>query len=247
MSGDIKSILERMSVLEGKTTPVDVKHGLNAQQKSAGQLPALFKPKNISPTLSKKPYQKHPMDGKLVGDSVEPKQNALEEAIGEIEEDMVSRVKKDLTHYLDQLAKKMSDDGKRDRDDGPLDKLEKKTHIDRALKLKAIDAVEKRKAEEDQELDEDPTQQELGSAAPPAPMQDPQLPESAVKTYTMEDGSMLECWGDEQRGFELRRGEKRLPTRFRNMDDADIAVKLFQKRQAQQAKTDLSQDYIEER
>jgi len=246
MSNDIKSILERMSVLEGKTTPVDVKHGLNAQQKSAGQLPALFKPKNISPTLSKKPYQKHPMDGKLVGDSIEPRQNALEEAMSEIEEDMVSRVKKDLTHYLDQLAKKMSDDGRRDRDDTPLDTLKKKTQIDRALKVKAVDAVEKKQAEEDQELAEDPTQQELGVETPPAPMQDPQLPESAVKTYTMEDGSMLECWGDKQRGFELRRGGRRLPTRFRNMDDADIAVKLFQKRKANQAQ-DLDQDYIEER
>jgi len=32
MSNDIKSILERMAVLEGKITPVSVKHGLNPQQ-----------------------------------------------------------------------------------------------------------------------------------------------------------------------------------------------------------------------
>jgi hypothetical protein len=185
------------------------------------------------------------MDGKLVGDSVEPKQNALEEAIGEIEEDMVSRVKKDLTHYLDQLEQKISDDGKRDKKDTSLDKLEKKQQIDHALKLKAVDAVEKKQAEEDQALDEDPTQQEISSAAPPVPVQDPQLPESAVKSYTMEDGSMLECWGDETQGFELRRGPRKLATRFRKIDDADIAVKLYQNRQSQDQ--DLSQDYIEER
>ena len=80
MSDPIYGIIERLALIEGKTTPVSVKHGLNAQQKSAGQLPALFKPRDISPTLTKKPYQKHPMDGKLVGDSVEPKKNALEEA-----------------------------------------------------------------------------------------------------------------------------------------------------------------------
>ena len=246
MSNDIKSILERMAVLEGKITPVSVKHGLNQQQKSVHQLPALFKPRDISTVLKSKTDPEHPMKGELVGDSVEPKQNALEETMGEIEEDMVSKVKKDLTHYLDQLAKKMSDDGKRDRDDSPLDKLEKKQHVDRALKVKAVDAVQKRQAEENNELDEDPTQQELGVETPPPPMQDPQLPESAVKSYAMEDGIALEAYGDQTRGFELRRGSRKLPTRFRNIDDADIAVKLFQKRKANQEQ-DLDQDYIEER
>ncbi len=87
MSNDIKSILERMAVLEGKITPVSVKHGLNPQQKSVHQLPALFKPRDISTVLKSKTDPEHPMKGELVGDSVEPKQNALEEAMGEIEED----------------------------------------------------------------------------------------------------------------------------------------------------------------
>ena len=68
MSNDIRDIIERLAILEGRITPVDVKHGLNADQKSVKQLPALFKPRDISPTLSKKPYQKHPMDGWLVGE-----------------------------------------------------------------------------------------------------------------------------------------------------------------------------------
>jgi hypothetical protein len=71
MSNDIRTILERLTVLESRITPVDVKHGLNADQKSVKQLPALFKPKDISPTLSKTPYQKHPMDGWLVGEEEE--------------------------------------------------------------------------------------------------------------------------------------------------------------------------------
>ena len=242
MSSDIKSILERMAVLEGKVTPVNVKHGLNSQQKSVHQLPALFKPKSASPVLKSKKDPEHPMHGELVGDSVEPKQNALEEAIADIEEDMVSKVKRSLTHYLDQLGKKTSDDGNREITTKYLDKLEKKHHIDRDLLDKAVDAVEKKQAEED--ITEDPTQQEIGTDAPAVPMQDPQLPESAVKTYAMEDGSAVECYGDEQRGFELRRGHKSLPTRFRNISDADVAVKLFQKRKQPQ---DISQDYIEER
>jgi len=71
MSNDIRNIIERLAILEGRITPVDVKHGLNADQKAAKQLPALFKPRDISPTLSKKPYQKHPMDGWLVGEEEE--------------------------------------------------------------------------------------------------------------------------------------------------------------------------------
>ena len=129
MSNDIRSILDRLATVEGKLTPVSVKHGLNSQQKKAGQLPALFQPKDISPTLTKKPYQKHPMDGYMVGDSVEPRRTALEEAMAEIEEDMLSKVKKDLTTYLDRL--------------------EKKVRIDRDLKDKAQDAVQKGKAEEE--------------------------------------------------------------------------------------------------
>mgnify|MGYP003352633125 CR=1 FL=1 len=63
MSSDIKSILQRIAALEGKTVPVSPKGSMTKQQERVPQLPALFKPKNISPTLPKKPYQKHPMDG----------------------------------------------------------------------------------------------------------------------------------------------------------------------------------------
>jgi hypothetical protein len=54
----------------------------------------------------------------------------------------------------------------------------------------------------------------------------------------------LECWGDDKQGYELRRNNKSLPSRFQTPDEADVAVRLFQKRRQKQ---DLSQDYIEER
>ncbi len=88
MSNDIRDIIERLAVLEGRITPVDVKHGLNADQKSVKQLPALFKPKDISPTLSKTPYQKHPMDGWLVGEEMsdeEADKEVIESAMGNID------------------------------------------------------------------------------------------------------------------------------------------------------------------
>jgi|694.fasta_scaffold27941_4 hypothetical protein len=245
MSDPIYNIIERLALIEGKTTPVSVKHGLNPQQRSAGQLPALFKPRDISPTLSKKPYQKHPMDGKLVGDSVEPKKNALEEAMQGIEEDMLGKVKANFADYLE--------------------KLERENRLDRRLVRKAkaelnIDDDPQTEGEVDENATWDQDVQPIGDpadsevahgvedhiaaavAAPAAPMS--AVSEGPVKTYDMEDGSCLECWGDDKQGYELRRNNKSLPSRFQTPDEADVAVRLFQKRRQKQ---DLSQDYIEER
>jgi len=99
MSDPIYGIIERLALIEGKTTPVNVKHGLNKQQQGVPQLPALLKPRNISPTLTKKPYQAHPLDGYMVGE------NALAEAMQEVEEDMISRVKGQFADYLEKLEK----------------------------------------------------------------------------------------------------------------------------------------------
>jgi hypothetical protein len=245
MSDPIYRIIERLALIEGATTPVTVRHGLNPQQRSAGQLPALFKPRDISPTLSKKPYQKHPMDGKLVGDSVEPKKSALEETMQGIEEDMLGKVKANFVDYLE--------------------KLEKENHLDRRLVKKAkaelnIDDDPQTEDEVEENATWDTDVQPIGDpadsevahgvedhiaaavAAPAAPMS--AVSESPVKTYTMEDGSCLECWGDDKQGYELRRNNKSLPSRFKTPGEADVAVRLFQKRRQKQ---DLSQDYIEER
>ena len=313
MSNDIRSILDRLATVEGRLSP--------AQQK-VPQLPALFKPRHIR-ALGSKTDPAHPMDGYMVGDSVEPRRTALEEAMAEIEEDMISKVKKDLTTYLD--------------------KLEKKVSISRDLKDKAVDAVEKGRAEEDldefapvggddREPDEEEilrqlaaqwwngTEQQMAKAqntlaamgweigqdesgdddagvflvragdvngnsymafnhsdldlneeidTDPAAMQGPSdpgdtevahaaeldvadklsAPQAPVATFEMADGTSIECHGDDNQGYELHRGDKTLPSRFRNLDDAGMAVKLYQARKQRQQRPaqDLSQDYIEER
>ena len=56
---------------------------------------------------------------------------------------------------------------------------------------------------EEKEIEEDPTQQDFDVVPAQAPIEDPTLAESPVKTYPMEDGSMLECYGDEEQGFEI--------------------------------------------
>jgi hypothetical protein len=236
MSNDIHQILEKLAAIEGKLVPVTpVGKGLDAQQKDAKQLPALFKPKTVK-VLGAKTDPKNPMAGYMVGsnESTQSTASALEEAMQEVEEDMLSKVKKDLTTYLD--------------------KLEQKVRVDRDLKDKAKDEIEDenpakagRQTHHEEEIEEDPTTTEVGDVAEPIPaaQQNPTLPEGAcVKSYTMEDGTSLECWGNERDGFELRRDEKRLPTRFQDLDQADMAVKLYQ---ARRKNKDQDQDYIEER
>jgi len=248
MTSDIRSILQRITAIEeGATTPAVVKKGLNPQQKSVPQLPALFKPKSIK-ALGAKTDPQHPMKGYAVGadESAEPKKSALEETMASIEEDMLGKVKADLNSYLDRLEKKIADDGQREKGTPDLDRLEKKTRIDRDLIDKAVSAVEKGQAESEEEIAEDPTEQDTLVTPPPAPVEDPVLPESAGPVFTVEmnDGSCLECWGDEGRGFEIRRQGRAMPSRFPKADHARMAMDIFKNRWDKQ---DRGQDYIEER
>ena len=227
-SSDIRSILERLAAVEGKLTPTGVKHGLNPQQKSVNQLPALFKPHGIR-ALGSKTDPTHPMHKELVGDSVEPEKTALEEAMQEVEEDMLSKVKKDLTQYLDQL--------------------EQKVKIDRELKDKAKDAVEKHTAEEeieenDYELTDPSTVHGIEDNI------DTQLgnPQQPIKVMELDDGAIFEIHGAEDSGYEIRHRGRSLPSRFRTSDEAGIAVDLFRAhKQRNRPEQNLNQDYIEER
>lgn len=117
---DIYSIVERLRILEEGLTPVNVKHGLNAQQKSVNQLSATFKPKTVA-VLTAKKDPKNPLGGKLVGDSVENDKKP-------VEEDVLEKVKSSLTDYLKSIEDKYKDADLKDKttDDSDLkDKVKK--------------------------------------------------------------------------------------------------------------------------
>ena len=290
MSNDIRSILERMALVEGRTVPVSPRGSMTAQQERVPQLPALFKPRDISPTLKKKPYQAHPMDGYMVGE------NALAEAMQEVEEDMISKVKGQFTDYLETLEKKnkidqrlirkakaelnIDDDPQTEEDatwdadvapiSGPEDAADTETahgiedHVaqamsqptapvgetltdtDRGVEIlgKAVGALEDLNNPEDIKKLYQTTQDAGVVAGVGAGMAG--ILESPVKTYTMEDGTCVECWGNDTQGYELRRGDRKLPTRFPRLGHADMAMRLFQKRR-EAAQQDANQDYLEER
>jgi hypothetical protein len=223
MSNDIKSILDRLVAVEAKITPAMPRvPGLNSQQKAVGQLPALFKPKSASPVLGSKTDPKNPFRGKLVGDSVEPTQPSLAETMQEIEEDMLGKVKRQFVDYLERL--------------------EDKSKIDKDLVHKA--KQELGMSDTDEDMAEDDFQDtEVAHDIDQKALSQAVAAEQPVKTVAMEDGAVLEIYGDEGRGFEIRRGGRSLPTRFPNIDHADMAVRLFQQRRKRQ---DLSQDYIDE-
>jgi LPS O-antigen subunit length determinant protein (WzzB/FepE family) len=233
MSNDIRDIIERLAILEGRITPVDVKHGLNADQKSVKQLPALFKPKDISPTLSKTPYQKHPMDGWLVGEEDEEADKEVVEEAKVDEEKLLDKVKKSLTDYLQSVE----------------EKLEKKIDRDLGEKPAARDIGAKDKTDRDlvaaeQELEEDPTEEDPVIQAGTTPVENPTYAESAcVKSMVLENGAMFEIHGNERTGFEIRHGNRTMKSRFKNIDEAAMAIEMFR---ARQKKDNQSQDYIEE-
>jgi hypothetical protein len=237
MSNDIRDILSRLTALEGKITPVGVKHGLNKQQDSVPQLPALFKPRHIS-VLGAKKDPKHPMSGYAVGadESAEPKATALAEAMAEIEEDMLSKVKRDLTTYLDRLEQKVKADP--ELLDKAVDDVEDKNPA-KAGKQSSHDSKDDID-ENDYELTDPSTVHDVEDKIDVAAAQ----PQAPIKTMECGTGIMFEIHGDESNGFEVRHQGRSIPSRFRSMDDAEMACNLFK---AHRANKTGDADYVDER
>ena len=228
MNHDIAKILDRLRMIESDLTPVSVKHGLNKQQKSVPQLPALFKPENISPVLGSN-NQKKPLGKNMFGDSKEPV--ALARHMSEIDEDMLSRVKQDLGQYLDYLEAKKDDD---------IDNKKKR------LVRQAAEKVQDRNPAKSGNQDEYSETQEpmLSGTAMMSPVSVGESDEP-VKVIQLEDGSCLECYGNDDRGFEIRLGGRVLPSRFRTLDEAEMAVEMFRAHR-RGLPQDPSDDYLEE-
>jgi hypothetical protein len=218
---DIYSIVERLRVLE---------EGLDKNQRSVNQLGATFKPKTVA-VLTAKTDPKNPLAGKLVGgsESVESDETMLE---ADMAEDVIEKVKRSFTEFIKSVEEEITDTDIKEKKREDTD-LKSKQRKDRDLIVR------------DRPVAEDPTQQDPTVMPTPAPTQNPTYAESApVKTVTMEDGVMCEIHGNERDGFEIRRGVKSLPTRFRNMAQAEMAMEMYR---ARMKKQNESQDYMEER
>jgi len=233
MTSDIRSILSRLTALESRITPAAPKiRGLNPQQKSADQLPALFQPRSVK-ALGSNTDPAHPMKGKAVGAN----ESRLAETMQAVEEDMLGKVKRDFVDYLERLEDKVKTD--------PDLKDKAKREIRQELEAAAEEATEEAMSAAPPVTA--PSTSSTATATPTAttPPVTATAPvmERPIKTCAMEDGAVFEIYGDEGRGFEVRNRGRVLPTRFDRLDDADIAVRLFQKRRAAR---NANQDYIDE-
>jgi hypothetical protein len=230
---DIYSIVEKLAILEGRITPASVKHGLNAQQRSVPQMPALFKPKTQK-ILGGNANAKNPMSGYMVG-SGESADNDQE-----VVEDVLDTVQRTFRDYLKNLEDELkSDPDLKDKVTVDTD-LKGKDKTDRDLKVKETPVAED--PVEDNEFDS--ALSGIVPAQQPAGEPGVSIKESApCKVVTNECGSW-EMYGNEQDGFEIQRGGKTLPTRFQNLDEAELAIEMFRNRRNQ---SDTTQDYMEER
>lgn len=229
---EIYTIMQRLALIEGSLTPVDVKKGLNTQQKSVPQMPALYKMPDQGPVLGGDPDKKAPGSGYMVGsnENTEQEEEMLEEEV--TSEDRLDKVKKSFAEYLDNIADEKKDTDLKDKVKGDTDIKEKNTK-DASIISKQITAVA-----------ENPTEEDPVVQMPTAPVQEPVYTESApVKTIALEDGRACEIHGDERRGFEIRHNGRSMKSRFKNLDQAQMALEMYVARNRQQ---DETADYIEE-
>jgi hypothetical protein len=225
---DIYTIVERLRILE---------EGLDKNQRSVNQLSATFKPKTVA-VLTAKTDPKNPMAGKLVGssESVEDDEPVLE---AEMAEDVLEKVKKSFKDFIKNAEEEIKDSDLKDKKHEDSD-LKSKDKTDRDLVAK----VNKQLANIDEEGELGSAMSGIIPAEQPAGEPGVSIKEAApVKTITNECG-LWEMHGNERDGFEIRRMGRALPTRFKNLDEAEMALEMFAHRMRKQ---DESQDYMEEK
>jgi hypothetical protein len=150
----------------------------------------------------------------------------------EMAEDVLEKVKSSFKDFIKNVEEEIKDsDIKEKKKEDTV--LKNKDTQDRVLILKVAPVAE------------DPTQQEIPEPTmATTPTINPTYGESApVKSVALNDGMICEIHGNERDGFEIRRGTRSLPTRFKNITQAEMALEMFMARMKRQ---DESQDYLDE-
>jgi len=232
---DIYTIVEKLAILEGRITPTGVKKGLNPQQRSVPQMPALFRPKTQK-ILGGNPNAKNPMSGYMVGsdESAEPEQAMLE---ADMAEDVLAKVQKSFKDFIRQAEEQIKDTDLKDKAQEDTD-LKDKDAKDRGLKAKDHPVT----TDPDDEQEDLPSDLAYQRGESPYDAPEPQTESAAVKTVQNEYG-VYEMHGNERDGFEIRRAGRCMPTRFKTLDEAEMAIEMFAHRRRM---ADESQDYLDE-
>jgi hypothetical protein len=223
---DIYSIVERLRILE---------EGLDKNQRSVNQLGPTFKPKTVA-VLTAKRDPKNPMAGKLVGsdESAEHEEPMLE---ADMAEDVLEKVKNSFKDFIKQAEESIDKEVQQKKSEDT--DLKSRDQKDRGLRAKDQPVATDPDDDEQQDLPSDLAYQR-GESPYDAPER--QVESAPVKTITNEYG-MWEMHGNEHDGFELRRQGRCMPTRFKNLDEAEMALEMFVYKHKKSAE---SQDYLEE-
>jgi hypothetical protein len=147
-------------------------------------------------------------------------------------------VQKSFKDFIKQAEEQIKDSDIKEKKQEDTD-LKNKDAKDRGLKAKDHPVATDPDDDEQQDLPSDLAYQR-GESPYDAP--EPQTESAAVKTVMNEYG-VYEMHGNERDGFEIRRAGRCMPTRFRNLDEAEMAIEMFA---ARQRKQDESQDYLDE-
>jgi hypothetical protein len=151
----------------------------------------------------------------------------------------LAKVQKSFKDFIKQAEEQIKDTDLKDKPKEDTD-LKNKDAEDRGLRAKDHPSRHLRDPEDvQQDLPSDLAYQR-GESPYDAP--EPQTESAAVKTVMNEYG-VYEMHGNERDGFEIRRAGRCMPTRFQNLDEAEMAIEMFA---ARQRKRDLSQDYLDE-
>jgi len=231
MDYEFKTIIEKLAILEGRISPKETKPADSKQKK-----PALFN--NL-----KKDESAMPMVG------------GVEFAEDKMAEDVIAKVRASLEDYLKSAEEKIKKDkellskNKQDSD------IKKKNTKNSSLHIK----------DTENELEEDPNQTPAGGEAV-ATMTDPTYSQGSNNTYAESapvktidfpyeevglsggGGSVLvEIHGDERDGFTIKRAGRELPTRFRSLEEAEMALEMFKAHRRARLDAEQGADYVEEK
>jgi hypothetical protein len=149
-----------------------------------------------------------------------------------IDEDLLSRVKQDLGQYLDYLEAKKDDE---------ID--DKKKRLVRQAAQQVQDRNPAKAGDQDEYSETEEPMMSGTAMMSPVSVGESNEP---VKIIQLEDGTCLECHGDDDQGFEIRHGDRVLPSRFQSMADAEMAVNMFRAHRGGRPQ-DSSDDYLEEK
>lgn len=216
-----------------------INEGLDADQISVKQLPALFKPKNISTVLGE-PYKKHPMDGELVGEDYNEESstrdavesaitrrivhgrpellmqygiNAVKQAIAD-ESDWIGDTSldeigsSDVSAWVNNIARRLAAEQDQQQNEDVVSSVKKRLGDMLQDVASAISSTQNLK-------DKEPKEKNTSNLGP------------AVKTITTNDGNEIKIHGNEDDGFRISVKNNTSKSKFKNLDEAIMAVEMF--------------------